>query len=333
VTHPPSPAPLLELATAYQRSQLLAALLELEIPTRLARGARAADELAAELDAHPLAIGRLLDAGVALGVLVRDGDRIGNTREAQTYLVRGETYLGDLFHHRDRTSRTRSAAELAARLRAWRPGAAPGRPSTEAAPVGTELEGQHRLSLLVGCALARMADLGSHRLLLDLGGGTGAMSIALCSHFPRLHAVVIERADVVPEARARVRDSGLHARIEVREGDFVTEPLPEGGDVVLMANVLSMLDAGDVGALFARVFAALPAGGLVLLTGWMLDDTAAGPLLALLLCLDDIALDAPDVERPWSTYAGWLADAGFERIRVDVLEPPASGIVAAKPTA
>src|SRR5262249_13810659 len=91
-----SPAPLLELATAYQRSHVLATMLELRVPSRLASGARSPAELAAELGADPLAMGRLLDAAVALELLARDGDRVGNTTVSATYLVCGrDGYLGD----------------------------------------------------------------------------------------------------------------------------------------------------------------------------------------------------------------------------------------------
>jgi len=326
----PSLAPLLELATAYQRSRVLAVMLELAIPTRLASGARSAAQLATELDAHPLAIGRLLDAGVAVGLLARDGDCFRNTPSTAAYLVRDrDDYLGDGLLHSARASQAWS--RLGARIRAWRPGPGPHRPSTEAAPVGAEIDGQHRLALLAGDALAEAVDLSAHRRLLDLGGGTGAMSIALCSRFAELRAVIVERADVATEALARVRSAGLADRIEVVTADFVREPLPAGADVVLLANVLSMLDAGEVRALFARAFGGLPAGGLVVITGWMLDEYAAGPLLATLLSLEDIALDAPDVERPWRTYADWLAAAGFEHIHGDALEPPVSWLAARKP--
>src|SRR5947207_1941111 len=79
-------------------------------------------------------------------------------------------------------------------------------------------------------------DLSTHRQLLDLGGGTGAMSIALCRSFPALRAIVLDLPPVAAVARESVRESGLTDRIEVREGDLVAEPLPGGCDIVLLAN-------------------------------------------------------------------------------------------------
>src|SRR5439155_4894025 len=53
----PSPAPLLELATAWQRSKVLFTLIELGIPAMLAAGSRRAGDLAVELVADPVAAG------------------------------------------------------------------------------------------------------------------------------------------------------------------------------------------------------------------------------------------------------------------------------------
>jgi hypothetical protein len=59
---PPSPAALLELATGYQRSRTLWAVIRLEIPALLADGPRPLAEIAAVLGADPLAADRLLGA-------------------------------------------------------------------------------------------------------------------------------------------------------------------------------------------------------------------------------------------------------------------------------
>src|SRR6266581_8385233 len=177
---PRSPAKLLELATGYQRSKVLFTLIELEVPSFLADGARTLEEIAARIRADPLATECLLNACVALDLLIRDGDRFRNAADAQRFLVRGAPgYLGDVFRRHDSASYP-AWARLAERLRAWRPGAAkcwaplPGDCGVDS------IRSQHGLSLLLGGAVGEALDLSSRRRLLDLGGGTGAMSIALC---------------------------------------------------------------------------------------------------------------------------------------------------------
>jgi 3-hydroxy-5-methyl-1-naphthoate 3-O-methyltransferase len=331
VTPAPPPARLLELATGHQRARILFALIRLEVPTLLAEGPRSLAEIAGALRMDGLAAHRFLHACAELGLLVRDGDGFRNAPETQRYLVRGApAYVGDVFAHHERAVTSRAWGRLDRRLRAWRAGGTRRKLVKESEPTPEEAAGHHRMALLAGDALADAVDFSGHRRLLDLGGGTGGMSIALCLRFPALEAIVFELPAVARRARAEVAASGAD-RVEVREGDFLTDPWPSGGDVVLLANVLSMLDAEANRALLARVFAYLPPGGTVVLSGWMLDDDGTGPLLPVLFCLEDIVLDAPDVERSVAQYVGWLARAGFAEIAHGIYFDPTRYIAARKP--
>jgi SAM-dependent methyltransferase len=323
---------LLELATGYQRSKILFALIDLGLPTLLAERPRSLEEIAATLGADPLAADRFLNACVALGLLVREGDRFRNGPESEHFLVRGTpAYLGDLLGRYHRTSYSAAWAQFPQRLCAWRAGRTADLLWVEGAVAGAELEGRHRLTLLTGDALGVAVDLSLHRRLLDLGGGTGGMSIALCRRFPALRAVIVEVAGALPAARERIRASGLADRIEVLEGDLVDSPLPPGCDVVLLANVLSMLSATASRSLLARLFDYLPSGGTAILSGWMLDCDKTGPLLSALFCMEDIILGAPDVERTSATYADWLAQAGFRDVERATYFEPAGFVLGRKP--
>lgn len=332
MTPPRSPAALVALATGYQRSKVLFAFIALQVPTQLADRPRPLGDIALELGADPLATGRFLNACVALGLLVWDGDLYGNAPDSQRFLVRGTpTYLGDLFRRHDRASSSNAWAQFAESLCAWRTAATNGPIATEGIPVGAEMDGQHRLSLLAGEALGCALDLSAQRRLLDLGGGTGAMSIALCRRFPELRAIVLDLPPVATVARSCVRESGLTDRIEVCEGDFVAGAIPGGCDTVLLANVMSMLSVETSIALLGRIAERLPPGGTIVLSGSMLDDEETGPLASMLFCLEDIALGAPDVERSAASYAGWLARAGFERIERRVYFDSMCAVVGRKP--
>lgn len=332
MTRPSSPTTLVALATGYQRSKVLFALIALRVPTLLAESPRSLGEIAQELGADPLAAGRFLNAAVALGLLVREGDAYGNAPDSQRFLVCGSpTYLGDFFARYDRASGSNVWARFPESLRSWRPGASI--VSTEGIPVGAEVDGQHRLSLLAGEALAEALDFSAQRRLLDLGGGTGAMSIALCRRYPELRAIVLDLRRMAEIARVYVRESGLTDTIEVREGDLVAGPLPGGCDLVLLANVLSMLSAETSKALLGRIYECLQPDGRIVLSGSMLDVGETGPLSGLLFCLEDIALSAPDVERSWASYADWLQRAGFERVEHRKYFDSMDVVVGSKPRA
>jgi hypothetical protein len=327
---PPPPLDLLELATGYQRSKTLFAAVDFALSTLLARRALGRDEIAAALEIHPLAADRFLNACVALGLVEVVDGAYRNTATAETYLVRGKpAFLGDLFARYDRTSYF-VWTDLASRLRHWEPGVGDDDVPEDADQGKASMRAQHNLARLVGHALAESYDFSRHTRLLDLGGGSGAMAISICGVHERLEAIVFDLPPVVPAAEEAIREASLESRVRVETGIFKEDDLPEGFDVALLANLLSVSSEETNRRLLARIHAALPPGGAVLLSGWILDDARTSPLLPVLFCLEDINWLAPDVERSAATYTRWLEEAGFTDVEQHHFAPPSSVIVARK---
>jgi methylase of polypeptide subunit release factors len=63
-------------------------------------------------------------------------------------------------------------------------------------------------------------DLFQQRVLLDVGGGSGAHSIGAVMTWPQLHAIVFDTAPVCEVAAEFVTQYGLESRIETRAGDM-----------------------------------------------------------------------------------------------------------------
>src|SRR5438105_5198241 len=84
----PDPSIIIDLIMAFRRSKTMFAALALGVFDALASGPKQAQVLAEELQAHPGALGQLLDACVGLGLLVRSGAGYANTPAAAAYLCR-----------------------------------------------------------------------------------------------------------------------------------------------------------------------------------------------------------------------------------------------------
>ncbi|GAC1404577.1 MAG: class I SAM-dependent methyltransferase [Pyrinomonadaceae bacterium] len=322
------PIELFDLATGYQRSKTLFALVEFELPTLLAARPLALPSIARALKLHPRATDRFLNACVALQLLERDGETFRNTKLADTFLVKNKTtYLGDQFLRYDRASYP-NWAEFTGRLREWQPKAMSDETPETEDQGGEALKAQHNLAVLVGHALARTYDFSKHQRLLDLGGGTGAMSIGICAVHKNLRATVFDLPQVADAARECITQSDSRERIEFASGDFKKDDLPHDFDVVLLANFLSVADEKENRSLLKKIHARLPANGAVILSGWILDDAHTSPLIPVLFCLEDINWQSPDVERSATTYEKWLRDAGFVDIERAMYCPPTSMIKA-----
>jgi len=179
---PHPPVELLDLATGYQRSKTLFALVEFGLPTLLAGQTLSLDQIARSLGIHQIAADRFLNACVALRLLDRAGTNFSNTVLSETFLVKGKTaYLGDQLRKYDQASYP-NWTDLPNKLRNWLPGATDNAPPPPADQGQASMSAQDNLSLLVGHALGQAYDFSIHQKLLDLGGGTGAMSLGICRH-------------------------------------------------------------------------------------------------------------------------------------------------------
>lgn len=326
----PSPAALLEIAVGYQKSQTLFAFAELGVADLLAKKESTAAELSKRLKIHPLATERFLNACVTTGLLKKNGAVFANTALSENFLVRANgNYLGGQMKRYQNRSYPQWQ-NLTGHLQNWKYGATGG-DNPEAEDQGEEaMTEQHNLALLHGYKLAESFDFSPFKHLLDLGGGTGAMSIALCEKIPSLRATVFDLPENVEKAREMVEKKNLQKRIECVGGDILKDDLPEGFDVALLANLLAVFDAATNKDLFKKIYDRLPAGGTSLISGWILDENRTSPEVSVLFCLEDICWNAPDVERTFTTYRDWLKAAGFKGVKVKTYYEPTKLISAVK---
>jgi tRNA (cmo5U34)-methyltransferase len=108
--------------------------------------------------------------------------------------------------------------------------------------------------------LAALAPPGAH--VLDLGGGTGALSAEVLRGLPEARVTVldVDRA-MLNEARRRLAPFG--DRVEFREGSFF-DPLPAADAVVASLALHHVHDLGAKTELYRAIHAALPPGGVFL---------------------------------------------------------------------
>jgi SAM-dependent methyltransferase len=142
-------------------------------------------------------------------------------------------------------------------------------------------------------AVAETVQLPGARWLLDVGGGSGVVSLALLRRHPALSAVVVDLPAVCVAGREIADATGEAARISYRPLDY-RDGLPDGFDVIMTC------DAAFDRSLMTEIARVLPEGGTYLLVDrWIDTGPAQRAALAPELfeaSLVDPALDVPTVE-------------------------------------
>ncbi len=169
--------------------------------------------------------------------------------------------------------------------------------------------------------MAKRVNLNGRTRLLDVGGGSGADSLAFCAANPRLSATILDFPQTVDTAKRYAREAGFTERIAHVAGNAITTDWPSGHDVVLMSYVWSAVGANDILELAKRAVAALPPSGLVNVHDFMVDDAREGPPFAAWYLLGGV-FDNPTAVCLTPAYVEEiLRKTGFEVERTEVMIP------------
>jgi 2-hydroxy-4-(methylsulfanyl)butanoate S-methyltransferase len=322
------------IAYAFMASKALFAALEFDLFTHIAGGADTLPVLATASGIAENRLVTLLTALKSVGLIIERHEQFANAPATAQYLVAGAP--GDF---RDYVSRVNGAfgyeglRYLGAALRGER--VFPDKGFYEGliydAGIGGESfsSAQHAGSLGPARLMAKRIDLGNRRRLLDVGGGSGAYSLAFCGANAQLAATILDFPQTLETARRYAQKAGLAARIAHLPGNAVTTDWPAGHDVILMSYLWSAVGDRDIRILARRAMEALPPGGLVLVHDFLVDDNRQGPPFAAWYLLASV-LDNPDAVCLTPSYVeSVLREAGFKIGRTETMLPGITMLITA----
>jgi 2-hydroxy-4-(methylsulfanyl)butanoate S-methyltransferase len=301
----------------FMASKALFSALELDVFTHIAHGADSTSALAAVTGIAENRLVTLLAALKSVGLVSEAGGRLMNAPATSRYLVAGAPGdFRDYVRYVNGAFGYESFRHLDKALRGDR--IFPDKGFYEGliyeGGIGGERfsSAQHTGSLGPARLMAKRVDLKGRRNLLDVGGGSGAYSIAFCAANPQLSATILDFPQTVDTAKRYAREAGMADRITNLAGNAVTVDWPGGHDVILMSYVWSAVGEADVAILAKRAVAALPPGGLLLVHDFMVDDAREGPPFAAWYLLGGM-LDNPSAVCLTPAYVERvLRDAGFQ---------------------
>lgn len=281
-----------DLVAGFAHSQVLRALIELDLLVFLRDDALPARTIAARLSMPEDRAEILLRAGVALGLLRLKGGRYQTSTRGAALL--GVPGLPQMIRHHEILYRDLSdpvaffrgdtETELA---RFW--------PYVFGAGTGASPDEAARYSQLMADSQGLVAqdaldqiDLRRVDHLMDVGGGTGVFLSQVAAAAPALDLTLFDLPQVMPAARDALAQAGLADRITLAEGSFKTDPLPGGADAISLIRVLYDHDDAQVAQLLSKCFDALPKGGRLIISEPMTGGEAphrAGDVYFALYCM------------------------------------------------
>jgi demethylspheroidene O-methyltransferase len=326
-----------DLCAGFVYSQVLRAAIDLRLLETLREGARDSATLAPVIGLDEAATTRLLKATTALGLTARRGaGRFGLG-------LKGAALLGNpgalrmIEHHHllyadlaDPVRLLRGEAGRTNLQRYW------GYAVSERPESNERVEDYSRLmaaslSLVVDDVLAAYP-FGTHRVMLDIGGGTGGFIRAVGAAVPALRFQLFDLPPVCTLAGPLFAEAGMADRVVLKPGNARQGPMPEGADLATLIRVLHDHDDADARAILAGAFAALPPGGTLLIAEPMSGQKGAEAMADAYFGFYLLAMGSGRTRQP-DEIRSMLVQAGFAEIRTLLMPRPllASGMIARKP--
>jgi len=172
---------------------------------------------------------------------------------------------------------------------------------------------------------ADLIDMTGVEQMMDVGGGSGAVSILLAQKYPNLRSVVVEFENVCIEGRRIVEENHLSDRITFHGANFLTDELPKGFDLVLH------YDIGVFGeALFRKLRESLNPGGRIVVVFHFSPGENTAPTRYLGWAFRD-SLNDPDFCFPTiPQLQTQLVQAGFRLLQGEHVFPEGQTIIQAQ---
>ena len=312
-----------ELSSAFLPTTIVLSAIELGLFSALEGRPQSAEELAAahRLDRH--ALETLLAALVSLDYLECEAGRYRNSEFAARALVagskeyEGDTALMSLWF-------MRQMCQLSDTVRSGR-----GRESFEEAVSESPARAAWLASAMDQVARNYCDSIADHlnmrgvRRLLDVGGAEGSLARAMLAANSEAEADIFELPHVATAARRRIREHGLAHRIKVVEGDFRTDDLGKGYDLVFFSNIFHLCDKQLARELIGKAARALNPGGRLAIKDVVPRRGESMPPAMAMFNVVAMTISTGGCLHDEESYAEWCLEAGLERPeRLDCWERP-----------
>jgi SAM-dependent methyltransferase len=233
------PDPFVDSFTALVSARALSSAAMLGVFDALHEAPASAEELAQRLGLDALGADTLLTALSTLGYVEADGERFRNTDVSERLLVRDSpdsiaTFVGD-----QGDLHWQVLDLLPDTLRTGRPYAMHEQRRDDSERWEAYIRGLFEISRAEHAANAALVPVDEPRAQVDVAGGHGAFSMAMCDRHPELHATVLDLPPSAAVGRRIVAEQGYADRISFREGDVFEVGLGDADslDVVSVFNL------------------------------------------------------------------------------------------------
>jgi SAM-dependent methyltransferase len=323
-----NPNTIREFAASFQKSRILLSGFELDIFTNIAESGSSNYQIAKHLELDEHACERLLNALVSLGFLDKKNNLFFNTTDSFTFLSKkSPEYLGGIMHsnhlwntwsnltHVVKTGISAHQSEINVRGEDW---------------LFPFINAMHDRAKKQAPQQLKNIDLAGVKSILDVGGGSGAYSMEFISGKPEIEATVFDLLNVIPITKKFLDKEGFSDKIRTHAGDYTTDILPKGFDLVFMSAIIHSNPLEINQDLIKKCFDSLNKNGRIVIQDWIMNNDRTKPVSGAIFAINMlVGTEAGDCFTE-QEVTEMLTGAGFKNISRIEFESGLSQITAQK---
>ena len=315
-----NPMRVMEVSSAYWSSSVLHVANSLDVFTLLAEQPMTVEELAKSAGADARGLEMILIACVGLGLLSKQGDKFSNNELSSTFLVKGQPrYQGGI------------VAMFEEWVQAWsclKEAVVTGKPVVQKQHDQGEESTRHYIMGMLhrgipqAQLLAQEVPLAGKKHLLDVGGGPGIFSIIFCKENSSLKASVFDLPQTLKITREIIQDYKADDAVSTVEGSYLADSFGSGYDAVLLSSMINQEGPEVVKEILQKSFDAMESGGQLLLQEQLLNSEKTGPLLPVLIGLNQLVHTPAGKAYSAQEMVDLAQEVGFVNLSYRELPPP-----------
>jgi SAM-dependent methyltransferase len=270
-----NPNTIREFAASFQKSRILLSGIELDIFTNINESGTTSNQIANHLHLNERACERLLNALVSLGFLTKKNHLFFNTADSFAFLSKKSSdYSAGLMHLNHlwntwsnltqvvKTGKSAHPAEINERGEEW---------------LFAFIDAMHDRAKKQAPQQLANIDLSEVESILDIGGGSGAYSMEFVSKKPEIAAIVFDLPGVVPITKRFINKEGFSDQIKTHPGDYTTDDLPKGFDLVFLSAVIHSNSLEINKELIKKCYNSLNKNGKIVIQDWIMNNDRTQP--------------------------------------------------------
>ena len=178
--------------------------------------------------------------------------------------------------------------------------------------------------------IAKKGPWAKYKTFADIGAAQGDLAVQIVLANPQLTGIGFDLAPVGPIFEEYVTANGVGDRLRFQPGDFFTEALPGGVDVITMGHILHDWDVDEKRMLIRKAYEALNPGGALVVYEAIIDDDRSKNAFGLLMSLNMLIETPGGFDYTGADCIGWMKEAGFQTPYVEHLVGPDSMVIGFK---